>query len=362
MASLAFVVVLIYCLVAIVAAAVIALAGRASGAHSLAPQSVVVVVAARNEENVLATCLAALKRQEHTFRSLCFVVVDDHSEDDTLSIANTFAANDKRFLAVSTPTGSRGKAAALAHGVSLVESDVIVITDADCTPPRGWLEAITHRLLETNCDVLCGPTVVRGDSWIDQAQRLDWLNLFAVAGAFSSVRLPITGMGNNMAIRREVYDAVGGFQEFTETATEDYALFRAVNHLPAGRSRLLLESELVNHTAPEKDFKSVFEQRKRWARGGLDAAWWVRLLYLVVWLTHVLPLVIVPFEPVAGGQYLAGIVCVDAILLATTGWRLSVNVPWRHLPAFEALKFAYIACMPIAMLIKPEVEWKGNTY
>ncbi len=362
MVGLGFIIISTYCLIAIIAAAVIAAARHTRAAHSLASHSVVVVVAARNEEDALPTCLAALKRQEHSFRSLRFVVVDDHSEDGTASIASTFAANDKRFLAASNPPESRGKAAALAHGVSLVEADLIVTTDADCTPPKQWLEAITRRLLETHGDVLCGPTIVTGDSWLDQAQRLDWLNLFGVAGAFSSVGLPITGMGNNMAIRREAYDAIGGFDHFTETATEDYALFRAVNHLPAGRSRLILESELVNHTAPEDDFASIFEQRKRWARGGLDAAWWVKLLYLVVWISHILGLGIIPVEPVAGAQFLTGIVCADAIVHAATGWRVSVKVPWRGLLAFEVLKFVYIAAMPIAMLIRPHVEWKGKTY
>ncbi|MBT8401167.1 MAG: glycosyltransferase [Rhodothermia bacterium] len=362
MASLVLIIVSAYCLIAVGAAAVVAGGQRSRPTKSLASHSVVVVVAARNEEDALPTCLAALKRQEHTFRSLRFVVVDDHSEDGTVSVARTFAANDKRFLVTSSKDGSRGKAAALAHGISLLESDIIVTTDADCTPPKGWLEAISQRLLETNSDVLCGPTVVTGGTWIEKAQRLDWLNLFGVAGAFSAVGLPITGMGNNMAIRREVYDAVGGFDRFTETATEDYALFRAANQLPAGRSRLLLEPRLVNYTAPESNLASVFEQRKRWARGGLDAAWWVKLLYMVVWASHACALALLLYEPFTGAQFLAAIVCADAIVLATTGWRIAVKVPWLGLPAFEMLKFTYIVAMPVVLLIRPGVDWRGKTY
>ncbi len=352
----------IYCVISLVGAIVVAGGRRSGAADRPASHTVAVVVAVRNEEEVLPACLAALKRQEHTFRSLHFVVVDDDSDDGTVSVANTFAANDGRFLVSSRPDARRGKAAALAHGVSLVESDIIVTTDADCTPPKGWLQAITRRLTETHSDVVCGPTVVTGDSWIARAQRIDWLVLFGVAGAFSWVGLPITGMGNNMAIRREAYSAVGGFDSFTETATEDYAIFRAINDLPAGRSRLLIESDLVNYTKPEAGFVSAFAQRKRWARGGLDAVWWVRLLYLFVWMGHASALGCLLTDPVPGAQMLAAIVCADAILLATAGWRISVSVPWYWLWAFEVFKFTYVLLMPAALLIRPRIKWKDKLY
>ncbi|MDX1429346.1 MAG: glycosyltransferase [Rhodothermales bacterium] len=359
----AIIAVSIFCATSLAAATILVAARRVPlGAGLRRPPSVVTVVAARNEEDHLAECLSALKLQEAEFRSLHFVIVDDHSSDSTAAIAKTFAANDKRFIVAEPPAADRGKALAIAHGASLVDADVIATTDADCNPPKRWLAEIVGLLTQSGYDLVCGPTVVTGKGWNAQVQRLDWLMLFGVAGAFSAVGLPITAMGNNMAIRRDAYEAVGGYVRFADTPTEDYALFRAVNLLPARRSRLVLEPGVVNYTQPEPSLRLAFHQRKRWARGGLQASWWVRLLYLVVWAAHLLPVLTLFSQPAAGAQLVAAIVSFDALLLASTSFRLGEGLPWTAMPAFEVYKFVYLCTMPFALLLRPSIEWKGRSY
>lgn len=38
----------------------------------------------------------------------------------------------------------------------------------------------------------------------------------------------MTGLGNNMAVSREAYDAVGGYEQIGFSIVEDYALFIAI--------------------------------------------------------------------------------------------------------------------------------------
>ncbi len=58
-----------------------------------------IVVPARNEQRDLATCIEALLAQDYPdFR---LTIVNDRSEDDTLAIAESYAAKDERLNVIS---------------------------------------------------------------------------------------------------------------------------------------------------------------------------------------------------------------------------------------------------------------------
>lgn len=321
--------------------------------------NVAVIVAARNEAETIAACLSALSRQVYD-GYFEVVVVDDHSTDATAAVAASFAANDRRVRFLKAPAGLEGKAMALAAGADATRADIIVTTDADCHPPPTWLHGIVSRVRAKRADVLCGVTVVDGETLTAEVQRLDWLLLFGVAGAASLVGLPITGMGNNMAVTREALDRIGGFAALADTPTEDYELFRRVNALKGFRSRLDPDADLLNVTLPEPSLGAAIAQRKRWARGGLASRAWVRILYAIIWLAHVAPLVLLWLAPAAAGATLALLAISVVLVIVTTAKRVHQSVPWKAVPAFLAYFGAYIVVMPFALLFRPGLTWKGR--
>jgi GT2 family glycosyltransferase len=112
----------------------------------------------------------------------------------------------------------RGVGTTIAHqrnrGVEVAEGDVIVFTDAGCLPEDGWLEQLLAPILNEGEDVTCGPAKAIGKS-VYSGERW-WGN--------SRQKYVQTATTINIAFRREVFDAVGGFDESFGSAEDiDFA-------------------------------------------------------------------------------------------------------------------------------------------
>ncbi|CAN5440886.1 glycosyltransferase family A protein [soil metagenome] len=103
-----------------------------------------VVIPARNDAPMLATCLDALARQTGLPDSVDveIVVVDNGSSDDTAALA---AASGARVLSEPTPGIPRAASA----GYDAARGELIARIDADSVCPPGWL---THAVAVFDAD------------------------------------------------------------------------------------------------------------------------------------------------------------------------------------------------------------------
>ncbi|MBP1711749.1 MAG: spsQ 3 [Deltaproteobacteria bacterium] len=95
-----------------------------------------VVIPAYNAGRTLPDTLTALKQQTISHEEYEVIVVDDGSTDDTADAARRFGVN-----CIGQP--NRGPAAARNHGARVAKGDIILFTDADCSPDRDWLRQMT---------------------------------------------------------------------------------------------------------------------------------------------------------------------------------------------------------------------------
>ena len=103
---------------------------RRPGPAASPPPPASLVIAARNESAVLPRLLRSIAQQDHP--ALDVVIVDDASDDDTLAILA--GAGDRiNTVRITDPVPPRKKHA-LTAGIAAAESDVLLFTDADCTP------------------------------------------------------------------------------------------------------------------------------------------------------------------------------------------------------------------------------------
>ena len=93
------------------------------------PASVAVIIPARNEATTVGSVLDAVFAAGPLVCDV--VVVDDHSSDDTATVAERHGA---RVLTLTSPTGKGG---AMAAGVAATDADIIVFLDADVTSPSA---------------------------------------------------------------------------------------------------------------------------------------------------------------------------------------------------------------------------------
>ncbi len=324
-----------------------------------------VLVAARNEEDALPRCLRALQLQDYPADRIEFLIADDHSTDGTAALIDAFAGRDARFrrinVAREAEDGLEGKARAVHAAYRHADANLLLLTDADCFPPPAWARNLASQFRDAATGMVCGVTLVEHRTLLDRVQALDWLLLLTLAAAASGARLPLTAQGNNMAFRRDAYEAVGGYPALPASVTEDYALFRAIRG--AGwQVRLVLDAPLGNFTLPLTSLREVFAQRKRWARGGLAAPPWAYLAYLLFYLTHLLlfgGLFGAPFVTLA---LLALKIFADGLMLRTGMQRMGARGLLGTLLHYELYLFGYVLLMPFSLLLSPRIRWKERRF
>ena len=82
------------------------------------------------------------------------IVVDDASSDDTVEIAEAYAARDPRLRVVRSP--GKGGGQARNHGVSLARGRFLAFADGDDLVPRGVYAAMLRKTRETGSDMVVG--------------------------------------------------------------------------------------------------------------------------------------------------------------------------------------------------------------
>jgi rSAM/selenodomain-associated transferase 2 len=179
-----------------------------------------VVIPTLDEERVLARCLAAVGAGA----GLEVVVADGGSRDATREIA---ALSGARVV-----TGPRGRGPQLNAGASSTTAPRLLFVHADCELPAGWRPALRRALDDPGTALACfrlhtvssagaGRTGPRG-LWLRGLDLRSFLPL-----------LPYGDQG--FGVRREVFDALGGFPEIP--LMEDLAFARACRR--RGRIRRL---------------------------------------------------------------------------------------------------------------------------
>ena len=193
------------------------------------PAEVSVIVPARNEEAILAECLASLVAQNGVTREI--VVVDDGSSDRTRAIAESFSGV-RVIAAGEAPAGWSGKSNACQAGARIAGGRWLLFTDADTQHEPGSLARAITEAEAQNADLLSySPRqVVHG-----LAQRAVMPLVFAeLAGAYRPREIndpnsaAAAANGQYLLITREAYDAVGGHAALATDLLEDVALARTV--------------------------------------------------------------------------------------------------------------------------------------
>ena len=231
--------------------------GRIGGPR---PDPATVAIPARNEErNITASVRAALASDPPVPQVL---VADDHSTDDTPALLRGLAAEDDRLQVVhppDLPPGWVGKPHACHHLARAATGDWIVFVDADTVLQPDGLHRLMDLARRYRADVVTAVpqqrTVTLPERWILPLLHLTytaWLPQILV-WATADPRF-LAANGQVLAISREAYDAIGGFESVRGAVVDDMALCARAKR--AGRRVVFADG---HHIATCRMYRSMDE-------------------------------------------------------------------------------------------------------
>ncbi|HEY7397491.1 MAG TPA: glycosyltransferase family 2 protein, partial [Gaiellaceae bacterium] len=160
--------------------------------------TVTVIVAAYNEESVIARRLENLLALDYPPKRLELVVSSDASDDRTEAIALQFPG----VRVISNPRG--GKVAAQDRAVRVTESEIVAFTDANSTWAPDALRRLVRPFADPDVAYVCGRLQIVDADGANQ-EGVYWRYELEVRGAESRLGSVTGGNGSIYALRRADY-------------------------------------------------------------------------------------------------------------------------------------------------------------
>jgi len=206
-----------------------------AGAPALWP-SIVAIVPARDEAEMLPAALPSLIQQDYP-GSFRIFVVDDHSADGTaeavLTIAADLGAADRvqALVGAALPSGWTGKLWAMEQGVAAAEAsapDYLLLTDADIYYGPGALRRLAARACRTRSVLTSIMVRLRTDAMAERVLIPAFVFFFRMLYPFAWVNDPrartAAAAGGCMLVDRQTLQAAGGLASIRSALIDDCAL------------------------------------------------------------------------------------------------------------------------------------------
>jgi cellulose synthase/poly-beta-1,6-N-acetylglucosamine synthase-like glycosyltransferase len=326
--------------------------------------SISIIVCARNEEEHIEECLASIAALDYPPEKLEIFFVDDRSTDRTPEILSAWQKkmpNLRVHLTTEETNGRNGKLNALTQGLDLVTGAIILMTDADCILPSGWAKEHVS-WYDDDTGMVSSLTSIQGRNMFDNAHSLEMVQVLAMSMAAINYKIPVSVIGNNLSIRKQTYDELGGYRNIPFSVTEDVALFQAVWHSKKWKVKFKSNPDLGVITHPPHDLTTWWRQKHRWVIGGKDIGppgWIIIILGFIGAFTMVLAPFILPLNfllIVLGLKFAADLFILIPSLRSLR--RLSL-LP--YFPLFQIYLFSFLMCVPI-LYFQKDVLWKGRIF
>ena len=291
------------------------------------------------------------------------LIGNDNSTDQTAAVVARFIADKPNFRCYNiteVPGAVQGKANVLAQLAGRAQGEFLFFTDADTEVPPTWLTVMLARF-SAQTGIVTGVTMPRGHTIFHHLQSLDWLHALTQTSVLTALGIPVTAMGNNMAVRRTAYEAVGGYEDLPFSVTEDYALFRAIVGQGYGFKNLLTPDVLA-FSEPVSSFIELLQQRKRWMRGAFDLPVWMVLGLLAQYLAGPFLLLLGWFLPTLAVLIYCLKLLIQTTLLTFALSRLRQTPLLPYLLPFELYQLITGPVALIFYFLPIPVRWKGRVY
>lgn len=268
-----------------------------------------ILIAVRNEEQLILSCLKNLKQatnqfykeeQKKTNFEIEILIGDDNSSDSSAEIINGFISenhnSEYKYFKIDKENNLKGKVNVIHQLINHAEGETIILLDADILVNPNWLsELITNFYKNDKTKMVMGTTIpkINQKTFFTIFQTIDWIFGQGILYIFSKIGFPQTAMGNNLIFDKKIYEEIGGYEKIEFSVTEDVALFKAFqNHLKNNQFFLqLFNSKSLAFTEAEPNLKNWILQRHRWFCGAWQFSNFFKKGILLIYLFRIIFLI-----------------------------------------------------------------------
>ena len=226
-----------------------------------------VLIAARNEEKNIGNLLKSLYNQTFSKELFEVIIIDDHSEDETISVVENFLKEHKDINLKFFKAEKEGKKYAISQALHLAENELILVTDADCFLKETWIESIVNFYKEENCNMILAPVLLSpAGTFFEKIQVLEHLSLIGSTAGSAAIGFPVMCNGANMAYERLVaLEVEKQRKDFNIPSGDDMFLMEYfIKNYGAENVKFLLSKTAIVKTNTCKNISEFFRQRRRW--------------------------------------------------------------------------------------------------
>lgn len=207
-------------------------------------KKVSVIIPFHNAEKTLSLCLNAVCRQSAAQDEI--ILVDNHSSDGSKEIANSFIKAFRHLRISYVSEMVPGPSAARNTGANIARGEWLIFTDSDCIPSPTWISDYLPHFSDARLGAVAGCIQPYPPSTLVQKA----ISLFTLPPNVKEIIHSGSNLTEgfyptaNLAVKREIFDHVGGFNE-TLRFGEDHELCHKI--YSAGHSIKAIETAVVEH-------------------------------------------------------------------------------------------------------------------
>ena len=327
--------------------------------------SVSAIVPARNEEAVVAACIASLASQTEIAEIL---VVNDQSTDGTAGVVKSLMGKVPNLRLLETaglPDGWVGKNHALWVGAQQAKSTWLLFTDADAEHERNSASRALQIAQEQGAALVSFSPEQITETWYEKALipyiYLRLAKRFSYEKVNESNSPTAAANGQFLMMRRDVYDAIGGHSSVAGEVLEDVALAMRVK--AAGHRIWFGSGKGIVHVRMYRSFEAMWQGWKKnlyRLMGGTPGAVFREMESNLPWI----PLLLI----VAGLKYPFLLFLGILLLIArqtSYGLELARNqYPFSFIFCYVPAVALYLAVLWASYRshVNGRIQWKGREY
>ena len=224
------------------------------------------MVCAYNEQDVVGMKMKDIHQLDYPKEKLHITWVTDGSSDDTNNRLKAYPDVEIIF----TPE-RKGKTAALNHGLSLVRSDITVMTDANTMVNKGAIKEIVRLMQDPKVACVAGEKRVKarheGQS-AAEGEGLYWKYESALKRMDSELYSAMGAAGELNAIRTSLYEPMP-----ENALLDDFVM--SMRMVDRGY-KIAYSSDAYATEYGSADLQEESKRKRRIAAGGLQSCWWLK--------------------------------------------------------------------------------------